>query len=171
MKAHVGVDNRTRVIHSVTTTAANVREANCLEDLLRGEQTKRWGDSGYQRQSKTVAGHAPNTQNLTNRRTGRYGEVNEAERVKNRTKSRVRVRGEHPFLRIKRTFALCQDALPRLGKERPPVGCALANLYMARRRLLRMTYVRSPRCPARTPRSASSGANNKRQIPFQLNTA
>jgi len=42
MKAHIGVDSRTKVIHAVAATAANVHDAACLPDLLHGEETKVW---------------------------------------------------------------------------------------------------------------------------------
>ncbi len=40
MKAHIGVDSRTKIIHAVAATAANVHDATCLPDLLHGEETK-----------------------------------------------------------------------------------------------------------------------------------
>lgn len=142
MKANVGVDSCTRIIHSVTVTAANVQDANCLGDLLHGEASKVWGDSAYQGAGDVIAEHAPNAQDLTNRRYRRKGEVDEAESAaaRNRTKSRVRARGEHPFLVIKRVFCFAKTRYRGLEKNahRLFVSCALANLYMVRRRLLRM---------------------------------
>jgi IS5 family transposase len=45
-KAHIGVDSREVVVHSVATTAASVAEAQVLPDLLHGEEKKVWGDAG-----------------------------------------------------------------------------------------------------------------------------
>ncbi len=45
MKAHTGVDSKTKMIHSVVATAANVHDSQVLEDLLHGEETRVWGDS------------------------------------------------------------------------------------------------------------------------------
>jgi len=45
MKAYVGVDSKSELIHSVLATAANVHDATVMEDLLHGEQTRVWGDS------------------------------------------------------------------------------------------------------------------------------
>ena len=45
MKAHIGMDRRTKVIHTVAATAANVHDATCLGQLLHGEETEVWGDS------------------------------------------------------------------------------------------------------------------------------
>ena len=47
MKAHIGMDRHTKVIHTVAATAANVHDATCLGQLLHGEETEVWGDSAY----------------------------------------------------------------------------------------------------------------------------
>jgi len=141
MKAHIGVDSRTKVIHAVSATAANVHDSTCLPDLLHGEETKVWGDSAYQGQTDRIQDCAPNSQDLTNRRYRRKGEVDEVERAKNKTKSKVRAKVEHPFLAIKRIFGFAKTRYKGLDKNahRLFVTCALANLYMVRRRLLRMS--------------------------------
>ena len=43
MKAHIGVDSRTKLIHSVAATAANVHDSQVLPDLLHGQETRVWG--------------------------------------------------------------------------------------------------------------------------------
>lgn len=141
MKAHIGVDSRTKVIHAVSATSANVHDSTCLPDLLHGEETKVWGDSAYQGQTERIQGCAPHAQDLTNRRYRRKGEVDQAERAKNKTKSKVRAKVEHPFLVIKRIFGFAKTRYKGLDKNahRLFVTCALANLYMVRRRLLRMS--------------------------------
>jgi IS5 family transposase len=141
MKAHIGVDSRTRVIHAVAATAANVHDATCLPDLLHGDETKVWGDSAYQGQGAVIERCAPNAQDMTNRRYRRKGVVDEVQRAKNRTKSSVRARVEHPFLVIKRIFGFAKTRYRGLEKNwnRLVVTCALTNLYLVRRRLLRTT--------------------------------
>lgn len=140
MKAHIGVDSRTKVIHAVVATAANVHDSHCLPDLLHGEERKVWGDSAYQGQSEVIAACAPNAQDMTNRRYRYKGIIDEAERARNKTKSSVRAKVEHPFLIIKRIFGFAKTRYKGLEKNahRLFVTCALANLYMVRRRLLRM---------------------------------
>ncbi len=140
MKAHIGVDSRTKVIHAVAATAANIHDATCLPDLLHGEETKVWGDSAYQGQTECIQDCAPNAQDMTNRRYRRNGVVDEVERAKNTTKSKVRAKVEHPFLVIKRIFGFAKTRYKGLEKNahRLFVTCALANLYMVRRRLLRI---------------------------------
>ncbi len=67
--------------------------------------------------------------------------VNEEERAKNKTKSSVRVKVEHPFLIIKRIFGFVKTRYEGLEKNahRLFVTCALANLYLMRRRLWRLS--------------------------------
>ena len=45
MKAHIGVDSQTKLIHSVAATAANVHDSHVLPKLLHGQETRVWGDS------------------------------------------------------------------------------------------------------------------------------
>jgi IS5 family transposase len=47
MKAHIGVDSREGVVHSVCTSAASVADVHLLPDLLHGAERKVWGDAGY----------------------------------------------------------------------------------------------------------------------------
>ena len=140
MKAHIGVDSRTKVIHAVVATAANVHDSTCLPDLLHGGETKVWGDSAYQGQIGVLRACAAKALDLTNRRYRRRGEVDEDERAKNRTKSTVRARVEHAFLVIKRIFGFAKTRYRGLEKNahRLFATCALANLYLVRRRLLRL---------------------------------
>ena len=103
-KAHIGVDSKTKVIHAVVATAANVHDATVLPDLLHGEETKVWGDSAYQGQTDVLRQHAPKAQDLTRRRYRYKGVVNEVERTRNRIKSQIRSRVEHVFGVIKGVF-------------------------------------------------------------------
>ncbi len=139
MKAHVGVDSRSKVIHSVVATPANVADSEVLPDLLHGEETRVWGDQAYRGQSEVIKANAPNAKDFTNRRCRHRGIVDEAVRGKNRTKSRVRAKVEHAIGVIKRVFSFTKVRYRGLDKNanRLFVTCALANLYLARRRLRR----------------------------------
>ena len=141
MKAHIGVDSRTKIIHAVAATGANVHDSTCLPDLLHGKETKVWGDSAYQGQREVINASAPDAQDMTNRRYRRKGVVDEVEQAKNKTKSSVRAKVEHPFLVIKQIFGFAKTRYKGLEKNahRLFVTCALANLYMVRRRLLRLS--------------------------------
>ncbi len=84
-----------------------------------------------------IKAKAPKAQDHTNRRYRHKGIVNETERAKNRTKSKVRAKGEHPFLIIKRVFGFAKVRDRGLAKNtnRMVVACGLANLFISRRRL------------------------------------
>ena len=139
MKAHIGVDSRTKISHTVVATAANVADCTVLPDLLHGEERRVWGDQAHRGQSDAIKAHAPQAKDFTNRRYRYRGVVDEAERAKNRTKSKVRARVEHAFGIIKRVFGFTKVRYRGLDKNahRLFVTCALANLFMARRHLLR----------------------------------
>ena len=138
MKAHIGVDSKSKIIHAVVATPANVADSQVLGDLLHGDETRVWGDQAYRGQGDVIREHAPHAQNFTNKRYRHGGVVDEAERAKNRTKSKVRARVEHPFAVIKLMFGFVKVRYRGLAKNahRLFVACALANLYMARRRLM-----------------------------------
>src|ERR1700693_5111944 len=59
LKAHIGVDSREGVVHSVCTSAASVTDSQMLADLLHGEERKVWGDAGYQGQGDVIREAAP----------------------------------------------------------------------------------------------------------------
>ena len=136
MKAHFGVDKRSKVIHAVVATAANVHDSAVLGDLLHGEERDVWGDSAYQGQSEVIKETAPNARDRTNRRYRHRGVVNEAERARNRKKSKVRSRVEHVIGVIKLKFGFTKVRYRGLEKNanRLFATCGLANLYIVRHR-------------------------------------
>jgi len=139
MKAHIGVDSQTKLIHSVAVTAANVHDSRVLPDLLHGEETRVWGDAAYAGQGAVIRQHAPKAKDFTHKKGYRARPLTDADRAKNRTKSKVRAKVEHPFLVLKRIFGFNKVRYRGLDKNanRVFVACGLANLYMARRVLLR----------------------------------
>jgi transposase, IS5 family len=139
MKGHFGVDSRSKLIHAVTATPANVADSAVLPALLHGRETRVWGDQAYRGQRSVIRQNAPRASDFINRRYRHRGVVDETERAKNRTKSKVRARVEHPIGVIKRVFGFLKVRYRGLAKNthRVIVTCALANLFMARRHLLR----------------------------------
>jgi IS5 family transposase len=139
MKAHLGIDSRTKIIHAVVATAANVADSEVLPDLLHGEERRVWGDQAYRGQTDVIKAHAPKAKDFTNRRYRHRGVVDEAARARNRTKSKVRAKVEHAIGVIKRVFGFAKVRYRGLDKNahRLFVTCALANLFMARRYLWR----------------------------------
>ena len=141
LKGHIGVDSQTKLIHSVAATAANVHDSKLLGDLLHGNETRVWGDSAYTSQGDTIREHAPNAKDLTHQKGNRHRPLSDDERARNKTKSKVRAKVEHPFLILKRVFGFAKVRYRGLQKNatRLFVACGLVNLYMVRRRLLRAT--------------------------------
>jgi len=138
MKAHVGVDSKTKLIHTVLASAANVQDRDALPYLLHGAETRVWGDQGYQGHAHLIHRHAPRAKDFTNKRYRFHGKVNEVEKAKNRNKSRVRAKVEHVFGVIKNIFGFRKVRYRGLAKNlhRLEVTAALTNLYLVRRRLL-----------------------------------
>jgi transposase, IS5 family len=137
LKAHIGVDSKQGVVHSVCTSAANVADMHMLPDLLHGEETKVWGDGGYQGQTKAIKEAAPKAQDMTCRRTKFKNYVDEEARRKNTTKSRVRAKVEHVFRILKRVFGFDKVRYRGIAKNhhRLCANFALINLYLHRKRL------------------------------------
>jgi IS5 family transposase len=95
--------------------------------------------SGLPGQGDVLREHAPAAKDFTHRRTRRRGVVDEIERAKNRTKSKVRAKVEHSIGVIKRVFGFSKVRYRGLAKNahRLFVTCTLANLFIVRRDLLR----------------------------------
>ena len=138
MKAHVGVDSKTKLIHTALVTPANVADATVLPELLHGEETRVWGDQGYRGQTEVIRECAPQAQDCTHRRYRFKYYTDEVERGKNRVKSTVRSKVEHVFGVMKLKFGFVKVRYRGLAKNanRLFATCALVNLYMVRKKLL-----------------------------------
>ena len=137
LKAHIGVDAKQGTVHTLVTTSANVADSTVLPDLLHGEERKVWGDGGYQGQTEAIREAAPKAQDMTCRRTKFKHYVDELQKKKNRSKSSVRAKVEHPFRILKRVFGFDKVRYRGLAKNhhRLCANFALVNLYMRRKRL------------------------------------
>jgi transposase, IS5 family len=138
MKAHVGVDSKTKLIHTILASAANVADALALPHLLHGKETRVWGDQAYRGQKDAMRAAAPRARDFTNQRYRWGSRIDEQIKATNRTKSRVRAKVEHTIGVIKRVFGFQKVRYRGLAKNlhRLEVSAALANLYTVRRRLL-----------------------------------
>ena len=116
MKAHVGVDSKTKLIHTAVVTPANVADATVLPELLHGEETRVWGDQAYRGQRAVIKQCAPRAQDYTQRRYRYQGRVDEEERAKNRSKSKVRSKVEHVFGVLKLKFGFVKVRYRGLAK-------------------------------------------------------
>jgi transposase, IS5 family len=138
MKAHVGVDSKTKLIHTALVTPAHVADATVLPELLHGEETRVWGDQAYRGQTEVIRECAPQAQDCTHRRYRFKYYTDEVEREKNRVKSTVRSKVEHVFGVMKLKFGFVKVRYRGLAKNanRLFANCALVNLYMVRKKLL-----------------------------------
>jgi IS5 family transposase len=146
MKAHIGVDADTGVVHSLVTTAANVADVTQAHQLLHGEEKIAFGDAGYQGVEKRDENQTPHIgwevalrpgkrKVLPNTPWGRMTEKLE------QFKASIRAKVEHPFHIIKNTFGLRKVRYRGLAKNTAQLHTlfGLANLLIARRRLLAMS--------------------------------
>jgi len=138
LKAHIGVDASEDHMHSVASSAAHVSDAHMLPNLLHGEERKVWGDGGYQGQTQAIREAAPHVQDMTGKRTKFKAGVDELQKKKNKTKSRVRAKVEHAFRILKRTFGFDKVRYRGLAKNHHRLcACfALINLYLHRKHLV-----------------------------------
>ncbi len=144
MKAHIGVDADSGLVHTVTTTAANEADVEQVEDLLHGKEEVVHADAGYTGAQTRVERKGLRWEIAAKR--GRIKAMKDGrqkraiERIEKR-KASIRARVEHPFRVIKRQFGLMKVRFRGLAKNTAHVITlfALSNLWMARRKLLAMT--------------------------------
>lgn len=134
MKAHVGVDSQTKVIHSVVVTPANTADCKVLDQLLHGAERRVYGDQAYKSQGAVIRAKAPQAKDFTNRQCKWKHYIDEAIKAKNQTKSRIRSRVEHSIGVIKRVFGFRKVRYRGLAKNgnRLFVTAALANIFLVR---------------------------------------
>ena len=144
MKAHIGVDVESGLVHTVTTTAANAADVTQTEHLLHGSEEVVFADAGY-----TGAEHRVERKDISWYVAAKRGQVkaiaNEAVREATQDletlKARVRARVEHPFRVVKRQFGFVKVRFRGLAKNTAQILTlfALSNLWQARHRLLAKT--------------------------------
>lgn len=141
LKAHIGVDSDSKLVHSSVVTAANVHDSQVLAELLHGDETRVWGDSAYTGQGEVLAEHAPKAQDFTHARGRRNAPLTEEDARKNRTKSKVRAKVEHVFRVLKCQFGYTKVRYRGLAKNANHLFAAFAliNIVLAKRRLLRLS--------------------------------
>lgn len=136
MKVHVGTDVQ-GLVHSVTTTHAAEADVTQVPQLLHGEEERLYGDRAYWSEHDRLACEAAGIKYRVNRRGTRQRPVSPRWRQINQARSRVRARGEHIFHVVKRLWGFRKVRYRGLLKNTTRVFTifALANLYLARRRL------------------------------------
>ncbi len=126
MKAHIGTDSASGIVHSASVTAANVHDSQQLSCLLHGNETRLYGDSAYANQKEALKATAPKAKDFTNKRAYRNKPLTELDKEVNRTKSQTRAKVEHPFLTLKRIWGFAKVRYRGLEKNANRVFAMLA---------------------------------------------
>ena len=145
MKAHIGVDVESGLVHTLTTTAANAADVTEIANLLHGKERSVWADAGYTGAGQRVPARRGRRWHIAARR-GRIkalpeGPYKKAAQHVESLKAAVRAREEHPFRVLKRQFGYSKVRFKGLAKNTAQLQVlfALVNLWLARKRLLAMT--------------------------------
>jgi transposase, IS5 family len=142
MKAHIGVDAESGLVHSVTGTAANVNDVVEANALLHGQETEAFGDAGYQGADKRPdakrgvrwnVAMRPGKRRALDKTRHLHQLIDQLERLK----ASVRAKVEHPFRVIKRQFGHVKVRYRGLKKNTAQLKTlfALSNLWMVRSKL------------------------------------
>ncbi len=143
MKAHIGVDAESGLVHTVRGTAGNVSDVLEANSLLHGEEIDAFGDAGYQGVHKRPNARAgvnwhvamkPGRRRVLDKNKPLDALIDQVERIK----AGIRAKVEHPFRVIKRQFGYTKVRYRGLRKNTAQLMTlfALSNLWMARGKLL-----------------------------------
>ena len=143
MKAHIGVDLHSGLVHTVVGTAANEHDVTQAAALLHGEETLAFGDAGYQgvdkrpeHQGRDVTWHI--AMRPGKRRVLGNSAIDRLTQKIERAKSSLRAKVEHPFRVIKCQFGFRKVRYRGLAKNTMHLKMlfTLSNIWMARRHLM-----------------------------------
>ncbi len=137
MKAHIGVDEKTKLIHTVKATPGNTADAMMMRHLLHGRERRVWGDKAYLGLGRAITAIAPRAQGLTQLKNNVNRRLTPLDEMVNDIRSKTRAKVEHCFGVIKCVFGFRKVRYRGLAKNanRLMTAAALCNLYMVRRKL------------------------------------
>ena len=143
MKAHIGVDAESGLVHTVVGTAANVADVTQAQDLLHGDEEDVFADAGYQGVAKREENiGAPLNWHVAMRPGKRralagHGWAQKLEWIE-QIKASIRAKVEHPFHVVKNLFRHRKTRYRGLAKNTAQLHTlfAMANLMLARRLVL-----------------------------------
>ena len=148
MKAHIGVDDESGLVHTVISTAANISDISQLDKLLHGDEKRVGADAGYVGALKREAVQhkleaMPNAVRwyIAKRRKPirqmTEGWQKELALAFEKLKARIRAIVEHPFHVVKNIFKHKKARYKGMMKNDAQLNTlfALSNLYMARGKL------------------------------------
>ena len=139
MKAHIGVDADSGLVHTVRGTSGNVNDVVEANSLLHGHETNVFADAGYQGAHKRPDAKEDVTWHVA-MRPGKRKLLDKADPIDaltdqvERIKASIRAKVEHPFRVIKRQFGHVKVRYRGLAKNTAQLHTlfALANLRMVR---------------------------------------
>ena len=149
MKAHIGVDADSGLVHTVRGTAGNVSDVVQANSLLHGQETDAFGDAGYQGVYKRPDAKPQERWHIAMKHSKRKALDKEhpvqtlVEKVE-QIKASIRAKVEHPFRVLKQQFGYVKVRYRGLKKNTAQIVTlfALDNPWMARHKLLAMAQVR-----------------------------
>ena len=144
MKAHIGVDGASGLVHTVRGTAGHVADVTEGNALLHGQETVVFADARYQGADKRPDAR-PDVQWQVAMRPGKRKKLDKAnspidalmDKIE-KCKASIRAKVEHPFRVVKRQFGFVKVRYRGLKKNTLQLKTlfALSNLWMARRPLM-----------------------------------
>ena len=119
MKLHIGVDADTGLVHSLSTTSANVHDVTETHRLLHGRERQVWGDAGYLGMQKREENLELDVEWQVAMKPGqrRKLEPDSAEALREKVKASIRAKVEHPFLDVKQIFGYAKVRYRGLAKN------------------------------------------------------
>ena len=142
MKAHIGADADSGLVHTLVATAANVSDISQTKHLLHGQEKRVHADAGYTGVEKREEFKGSKIDWLVAAKRGKIkamaeGLKKDLIREWERRKAQVRSRVEHPFHIIKNLFKYRKVRYRGLRKNLAQLHSlfALANLVIAGRML------------------------------------
>jgi transposase, IS5 family len=148
LKAHIGVDQESGLVHTLVTTAANVSDISQTPALLHGQEEAVWADAGYvgvdkrEDMQEALAANGQEVQwHIAKRRktieTMMDGWQKKLAQAHEKLKARVRAYVEHPFHVVKNIFRHKKVRYKGIAKNDAQLNVlfALSNLYMMRDQL------------------------------------
>jgi IS5 family transposase len=143
MKAHIGVDADSGLVHTVRCTSGNEHDITQAHRLLHGHEKSVWADAGYQGVEKRPGADPAVTWHVAMRPGKRKalkqaGEMGQLLDKAEKFKAGIRAKVEHPFRVIKRQFGYMKTRYRGLKKNAAQIATlfALSNLWMARHDLM-----------------------------------
>ena len=146
MKAHIGVDAQSGLVHTLIGTAAHVSDVTQAQALLHGDETEAFGDAGYQGVEKRDENlECPVTWHIALRPSKRKAlkDTPQGKLVEwiEHTKASIRAKVEHPFHVVKNLFRHRKTRYRGLAKNTAQLYSlfGFANLVLAKRALLNVS--------------------------------